>query len=155
MSTEPVTETRCSVVVLIPRNDGRYAVIRSAKHGGAVELPGGKVDPGESDVEAARRETFEEVGHALAHGAPLLRLGTFEHVFADARWSASAFLGAYSGALLRSSAEGEATWATRDEILAGTYGAVVRRIFEALDALSDAAQGADGGGARWDGHNSP
>jgi len=148
-------ETRRSVAVVIPRADGRYAVIRSAKHGGAIELPGGKIDPGESDVEAARRETFEEVGHALVHGAPLLRLGTFEHVFAGAQWSASAFLGAYSGAPLRSSAEGEATWATRDEILAGTYGAVVARIFEALDVLCDAARGTDAGGVRWDGRNSP
>lgn len=131
MSTE---EIRRSVVVVIPSGWGRYAAIRSAKHDGAIELPGGKVDPGESDVEAARREVYEEVGHALALGAPLTRLGTFEHVLAGARWSASAFIGAYSGAPLRSSAEGEATWATRDEILAGTYTAVVRRIFEALDA---------------------
>lgn len=134
MSTERIPEARSSVVVVIPSGWGRYAAIRSRKHGGAIELPGGKVDPGESDVEAARRETWEEVGHALAHGAPLQRLGVIEHSHDGVRWSTSAFLGAYSGAPLRSSAEGEATWVTRDELLAGTYGAVVRRIFEALDA---------------------
>jgi 8-oxo-dGTP diphosphatase len=139
---ETRSTTRRSVVVVIPGAGGRYAAIRSAKHGGAIELPGGKVDPGESDVEAARRETWEEVGHALAlHAKPLRHLCVIEHSYAGVQWSTVVFVGAWSGALLRSSAEGEATWVTREELLAGTYGEVVRRIFEALDAHEAEAVG--------------
>ncbi len=148
------TEPRRSVVVLIPCGD-RFAAIRSRKHGGAVELPGGKVELGESDAEAARREVFEEVGPVLRHDAPLAPLGVFEHTFGGVAWECAAFLGVDSGAPLRGSDEGEATWATREELLAGTYGGVVRRILESLDALSDIARRADRGGVRWDGRSSP
>ena len=50
-----------SCAVVIPR-DGRFAALRSAKRGGRVEIPGGKVEPGELPVDAARREVLEEVG---------------------------------------------------------------------------------------------
>lgn len=40
------------------------------------------------------------------------------------------------------SVEGAATWATREELLAGTYGEVVRRIFTAYDAqIAEALDG--------------
>jgi 8-oxo-dGTP diphosphatase len=52
------------VVAAVVRREGRYLLgLRSERkrHGGMWEFPGGKVDPGESTLEAARRELAEEL----------------------------------------------------------------------------------------------
>ena len=38
---------------------------------GLWELPGGRVEPGESDVDAVRRECFEELGVTVLVGSPV------------------------------------------------------------------------------------
>ena len=52
------------VVAAVVLRDGRYLVGRRPahkRHGGLWEFPGGKVDVGESMLEAARRELAEEL----------------------------------------------------------------------------------------------
>lgn len=73
------------VVAAVLVRDGRVLAAKRAAHkreGGLWELPGGKVEPGESDADALVRELREELGvevrvegpvgeseHAYAHGA--------------------------------------------------------------------------------------
>ena len=139
---------RQSACVVIPvRPGGPYAAVRSRKHRGAIELPGGKVEPGETPRAAARREVREELGVEMM-SERTASLGTFLHVFEGRVWCAHAFLGEVAGAHLGEGDAGETTWATREELIAGTYGAVVARIFAALDACDAATIRARGEGGR-------
>lgn len=47
------------------------------RHAGQYALPGGKVDPGETEAEAARREVEEELGISLGADAELGRLDDY------------------------------------------------------------------------------
>jgi mutator protein MutT len=62
------------VVASVVQRDGRLLLcLRPAhkRHGGCWEFPGGKVDPGESDLEAARRELREELDVAVVSVGPV------------------------------------------------------------------------------------
>ena len=59
-----------SVVAAVIRRDGRYLVGRrppNKRHGGLWEFPGGKVDAGESMLDAIRRELIEELAVSTSH----------------------------------------------------------------------------------------
>lgn len=63
--TPPTPMEPLPVVAAVILRDGRYLVARrpaAKRHGGLWEFPGGKVDPGESWLDAARRELAEELG---------------------------------------------------------------------------------------------
>jgi len=66
------------VLAAVIERGGRLLVCRRPphkRHGGLWEFPGGKVEQGESDLEATRRELAEELGvRALAAGATLLAI---------------------------------------------------------------------------------
>jgi len=49
-------------VVAIVRHDGRYLLVHENKPGKPWYLPAGRVEPGESLLRAAQRETLEETG---------------------------------------------------------------------------------------------
>jgi ADP-ribose diphosphatase len=55
-------------------DDGRVVMVRQWRFGVAaptLEIPGGVVDPGETAIEAAARELFEETGYVTSTIAPL------------------------------------------------------------------------------------
>ena len=72
---EPIVEHIAVIAAVICR-EGRYLVgcrPDHKRHGGLWEFPGGKVDPGENWLEAARRELDEELEMcAVSAGKTLL-----------------------------------------------------------------------------------
>jgi 8-oxo-dGTP diphosphatase len=64
------------VVAAVIRRDGRILITRRhghAERGGQWEFPGGKVEPGESEAGALRREILEELGCDVTVGRLLAR----------------------------------------------------------------------------------
>lgn len=65
------------VLAAVIRRDGRYLLARRPahkRHGGLWEFPGGKLEPGESWLEAARRELREELEvEVVVVGEPVFR----------------------------------------------------------------------------------
>ena len=67
---------RVLVVAAVVRRGGAILVSRRHAHaerGGQWEFPGGKVEPGESEPDALRREIAEELGCEVEVGALLVR----------------------------------------------------------------------------------
>lgn len=63
------------VVAAVVTREGRYLICQRPahkRHGGLWEFPGGKVEPGESDADALRRELREELGVAISSVGPEL-----------------------------------------------------------------------------------
>jgi 8-oxo-dGTP pyrophosphatase MutT (NUDIX family) len=50
------------IVLVVVEHEGRYLLIHEASHGQTWYLPAGLVEPGETLIEAAVRETQEEAG---------------------------------------------------------------------------------------------
>jgi 8-oxo-dGTP diphosphatase len=79
------------VLAAIIRRGDTYLLARrpeAKRHGGLWEFPGGKLEPGESWLDAARRELSEELGvSVVAVGEPVFRQrdpgSHFEIVFVD------------------------------------------------------------------------
>lgn len=71
------------VVAAVVRRGGRVLITRrrdDAERGGLWEFPGGKVEPGEEEAEALRREIREELGCGLTVGPLRLR---HRHAYPD------------------------------------------------------------------------
>lgn len=62
------------VVACVIEREGRLLVCERPphkRHGGLWEFPGGKVEPGETELEAARRELGEELELEVEHVGPV------------------------------------------------------------------------------------
>jgi len=105
------------VALALPlRADGRLLVARRAPGvhlGGLWEFPGGKVDPGELPVDAARRELREETALVAAQLEPL---GLFIHDYPDRRLRYHVFLARDAGGTMRIEGEREHGWKSLEEL---------------------------------------
>ena len=74
-----------SVLAAVVRRNDKYLVCRRPthkRHGGLWEFPGGKLEPGETYLDAAKRELGEELGvEALAVGSPLFSIADYGSEF--------------------------------------------------------------------------
>lgn len=79
-----MTRQRVQVVAAVIRGcDGRVLLAQRLQHkhqGGLWEFPGGKVEPGETEVEALQRELHEELGLWAETLTPLIRI---QHDYPD------------------------------------------------------------------------
>lgn len=69
-----VVRHRGSVAALAVHEDGRVVLVRQYRYpvdADVWELPAGRLDPGETPLEGARRELEEEVGLRAAHLEPM------------------------------------------------------------------------------------
>lgn len=79
----PETHERVDIALALPVRDGRVLVARrgvGTHLAGSWEFPGGKIEPGETPADAARRELVEETGLEPDRLDPLVLL---VHDYAD------------------------------------------------------------------------
>ena len=92
---------RAAVVVPLFEEGGQARVILTRRtptlrtHRGEVSFPGGRVDPGESELEAALREAEEEVGLGPGDVEVVARLPSLDTV--AGRYSLTPFVGLLAG----------------------------------------------------------
>ncbi len=128
---EPPLE-RTDVALAVAVRTGRVLVARRApgSHlGGTWEFPGGKVEPGEEPIEAARRELREETGLTAGRPEPLV---VFVHDYADRPLRLHAYLVREPEGEVAIDGDREWSWKTRPELEALEMPEANRRVLRAL-----------------------
>ncbi len=123
-------------VGVIERHDGHVLIAKrhaAAHQGGLWEFPGGKREAGETIEQALQRELAEELGIAVRHAEPLIKIPYQYHdrsVLLDV-WRVKEFTGKASGR------EGQdIAWVNRHDLLEYDFPAANRPIINAINLPS-------------------
>lgn len=108
----------------------------TSEHGGEWAFPGGTIEPGELPIEAAIRETFEEVGHVVEPGAlrPLADDGHFVSYLVTGQHFTPTLNSEHTASV----------WAKVDELPSPLHPGITDRIREALTMTSARRPDANG-----------
>jgi len=118
-----MTRQRVQVVAAVIRGcDGRVLLAQRPQHkhqGGFWEFPGGKVEPGESEVEALQRELNEELGLQAEILTPLIRI---QHDYPDKSvelsvWQVTRWQGESYGSATQGCEGQSVAWVAPDDFL--------------------------------------
>lgn len=124
---EDTQEERGAACVLIVNDDGKVLAVSRRDDPNDFGLPGGKVDPGETVVSAARRELEEETG---------LSVGELTLVFAehDGNMICRTFMGKAAGKI-DTDESGVIRWVDPSVLLQGSFGGYNSRLFKKIGLM--------------------
>ena len=123
---------RRHIAVGVIRKEGRILITRRKEDGllgGLWEFPGGKVEPGETAVEACKREIAEEVNLFVEVGALIARV---DHAYTHFKVTVDAYECAYMGGEVALNGPTDHRWILLEEAERYAFPAVNRRIFDEL-----------------------
>jgi mutator protein MutT len=126
----PVSEVHVTAAVLI--REGRVLAARrpaGTARGGLWELPGGKVEPGETRQACLARELREELGIEVEVGPPL---ASVTHDYADLRVHLHAFRCRWISGTLAPAEHDRIRWLAPAELASVSWSAADRPIVEQL-----------------------
>jgi 8-oxo-dGTP pyrophosphatase MutT (NUDIX family) len=112
-------------VVLYARKGDKILTVSRGSNVQDVNMPGGGVEPGESLIDAARRELWEETGLRAEHLFQIYRSRS------DGKIVTVFYVKTYGGDI-RSSEEGIASWETADRLKESTYGDFFIKVMRSL-----------------------
>jgi 8-oxo-dGTP diphosphatase len=131
----------CRSVAGIAIDDGRLFIARR-KEGGSLggkwEFPGGKLEEGEGDADALRREFLEELGVAVEVGPPL---ATAEFTHNKCRFLLNAYRIEFDNDEFRMTEHTEWRWITLKEIKTLDFADSDRLLFPALQSYLETQTG--------------
>lgn len=119
-SAPEVSKNRTSRVV-VRRKDGKILVVVDPNDSFKISLPGGRFEPGETPLDAARRELWEETGLI-----PDDMLHVRSDVFDDRE--INLFLCKNPIGKLRGSSEGDVAWVDPSQLFSSEYGEYYKMI---------------------------
>lgn len=117
---------RLAACVLVQNAEGQFLAVSRKNNPGDFGLPGGKVDAGETPVEAAVRELREETGLSAD-------INSMKLVFVadDGEYATYTYVGNVNGEVLTSE-PGVVQWVSADELLRGSFADYNRQLFRKL-----------------------
>lgn len=124
------------IAVAVVWHNDRVLIARRPEDGllgGLWEFPGGKIEPGETAEEAARREVREEMGIEVEVGEPI---ASVDHAYSHFRITLHAFHSRYVSGDVEARSATAWRWVTTAEFDKYAFPAANRRIIDALSERS-------------------